>query len=233
MAPKKVAFISSFLPRKCGIATFTNDLIRHASVAGEKSFVPAVLAMENTPLSYDDRVVFKIKREAKKDYIAAADYVNFSGVSVVSLQHEYGLFGGEAGNYINLILRKVSPPIVTTLHTILEEPDEAMRQQLVAIAELSDRVVVMSRRSHRMSREIYRIPEEKLVYIPHGVPDIGFVDSKHYKQSLGFGKRTVVLTFGLLAANKGIEYAIEALPEVVKAHPSLLYVVVGVTHPEV
>lgn len=233
MTPKKVAFISSFLPRKCGIATFTNDLIRNAARAGEKNFVPVVLAMENAPLTYDDRVVFKIKREAKKDYIAAADYINFSGVSAVSLQHEYGLFGGEAGNYINLVLKKASPPVVTTLHTLLENPDQAMYQQLVTISELSDKIVVMSKRSRRMIVEQYRVPESKIAYIPHGVPDIGFVDSKHYKLSLGFADRTVILTFGLLAANKGIEYAIEALPSVVKEHPSILYVIVGVTHPEV
>lgn len=233
MAPKKVAFISSYLPRKCGIATFTNDLIRNVSLAAEKDFVPMVLAMENAPLTYDDRVVFKIKKETKKDYIAAADYVNFSGVSLVSLQHEYGLFGGEVGNYINLILKKVSPRIVTTLHTVIEQPDEAMYRQLVTLAGLSDRLVVMSKRSERMAKDIYHIPAEKIIYIPHGVPDIDFVDSRHYKQGLGFGNRTVILTFGLLTANKGIEFAIEALPEVVKADPSVLYVIVGATHPEV
>jgi glycosyltransferase involved in cell wall biosynthesis len=233
VVPKKVAFIASFPPRKCGIATFTSDLIRNAAQVGEKSFLPVVLAMENAPLSYDDRVALKIKREAKKDYIAAADYINFSGVTCVSLQHEYGLYGGDAGDYINLVLTKVSPPIVTTLHTILEEPEEALAKQLTTIADISDKVVVMSKRSARMIHEIYHVPEHKVVYIPHGVPDIGFVDSKYYKQGLGFADRTVLLTFGLLAQNKGIEYAIGALPRVVDRYPNILYVVVGVTHPEV
>ncbi len=233
MVPKKVAFISSFLPRKCGIATFTSDLIRNVASAGEKNFVPVVLAMENAPLSYDERVVFKIKRDTTKDYVAAADYINFSGVTTVSLQHEFGLYGGEAGNYINLVLRRVSAPILTTLHTILEHPDELMFQQTATIAELSEKLVVMSERSVRVLRKVYRIPEEKIVYIPHGAPDIGFVDSKYYKQNLGFGDRILVLTFGLIAQNKGIEYALQALPKVVKRHPSLIYAVVGATHPEV
>ena len=233
MAAKKVAFISSFLPRKCGIATFASDLIRNVGAAGEKQFSPVVLAMENVPLSYDERVVFKIKRDTTKDYVAAADYINFSGVSTVSLQHEFGLYGGEMGSYINLVLRRVSAPIITTLHTILEHPDPPMLQQLATIAELSDRVVVMSDRSSRMIRRVYHVPDEKIVHIPHGVPDIGFVDSNYYKQSLGFGERTLLLTFGLIAQNKGIEYAIQALPRLVKKHPSLLYAVVGATHPEV
>ncbi|HUX22600.1 MAG TPA: glycosyltransferase [Spirochaetia bacterium] len=233
MAPKKVAFISSFLPRKCGIATFTSDLIRNVGAAGEKNFVPAVLAMENIPHTYDDRVVFKIKRDTTKDYVAAADYINFSGVTTLSLQHEFGLYGGDAGSYINLVLKRVSAPIITTLHTILEHPDEVMLQQLTAITELSDKVVVMSERSSRMLRRIYRVPDEKIVYIPHGVPDIGFVDSKYYKQNLGFGERTLLLTFGLIAQNKGIEFALQALPRLVKRYPSILYAVVGATHPEV
>ncbi len=233
MVPKKVAFISSFLPRKCGIATFTADLIKYASLAGEKNFSPIVIAMENSPHVYDDRVAMKVKQEAKQDYVVAADYINFSGVTSVCLQHEYGLFGGETGSYINLLLAKVSAPITTTLHTILDEPDEAMRRQLVAIADFSDRLVVMSRRSERVLIGRYAVSPEKIVFIPHGAPDIGFVDSTYYKQSLGFGNRTLILTFGLLSQNKGIEYAIRALPEVVAADPSVLYVIVGATHPEV
>ncbi len=233
MTPKKVAFISSFLPRKCGIATFTADLIKNASAAGGESFAPIVIAMENGSHVYDERVTFKITQDLKQDYIAAAEYINFSGVTSVCLQHEFGLFGGEAGSYINLLLNKVSAPITTTLHTILEEPDNALYQELVSIAEASDRVVVMSRRSERVLRELYRVPPSKIAFIPHGAPDIDFVDSTYYKQALGFHGRTLILTFGLLAQNKGIEYAIRSLPPIVKDDPSVLYAVVGVTHPEV
>lgn len=233
MVPKKVAFLSSFLPRKCGIATFTADLIRNLSATAEKSFIPLVIAMESAPLVYDDRVVFKIKRDTTQDYLAAADYINSGGLSSVSLQHEFGLYGGEAGNYINLVLKKVSAPIVTTLHTVLERPDGAMFQQMQVLTELSDRIVVMSERAGQVLRALHQTPCEKIVSIPHGAPDIGFVDSNYYKQALGFGDRTVVLTFGLIAENKGIEYALRAIASLVEAYPSLLYAVVGATHPEV
>ena len=233
MVPKRVAFISSFPPRKCGIATFTADLIKNASLAGDKGFSPIVIAMENIPQVYDDRVVLKVKREAKHDYVAAADYINFGGVASVCLQHEFGLYGGEAGAYINLLLSKVSAPIVTTLHTILDEPDEPMERQLESIAELSDRLVVMSRRSERVLLERYGVSPEKIVLIPHGAPDLGFVDPGYYKEILGFRDRTLVLTFGLLSRNKGIEYGILSLPEVVRREPGLLYGIVGATHPEV
>jgi glycosyltransferase involved in cell wall biosynthesis len=231
---KKVAFISSYTPRICGIATFTSDLINNLGLAGSVGFKPVVIAVESgIELKYDKRVKLKIRKKARRDYISAADYINFTDVDIVSIQHEFGLFGGEGGSYLSLLLERVNKPVVTTLHTVLEKPSSEYFGSLTDVCNASDKVIVMNKRGIKMLRDIYSVPESKIELIPHGIPDLPFADSNHYKHKLGLGGRRTILTFGLLDRNKGIEIMLRALPAIVKVDPSILYIVLGATHPEV
>ena len=231
---KRIAFISSFVPRQCGIATFASDLIAHTTTASSGELAAEIIAMEAVDrLSYGDEVKLTIRRDQKRDYLAAVDHINYSGVNLVSLQHEYGLFGGKAGSYICELLESLSVPLVTTLHTVLEKPDAAYRDTLIRIADVSTKLVVMSLRGVSMMREIYGVSVDKIEMIPHGIPDLPFEDPGPYQQGLGFADKKIILTFGLIGRNKGIEWAIRALPEIVKREPSILYLVLGATHPEV
>jgi len=231
---KKVAFISSYLPRKCGIATFTSDLIQNVKTAAKDDFEPLVIAMRSeSALKYNDPVKFEIRQNVKKDYISAADYINFSHVDLVSVQHEFGLFGGEAGSYLNLLLKRLNAPVITTLHTILDEPETKFYNALVNVCKASHKIIIMNERGVDMLRNIYGIPEYKIELIAHGIPDLPFVDNYYYKHKFGMEGRRTVLTFGLLSRNKNIEVMLEAMPEIIKAEPSVLYVVLGMTHPSV
>ncbi len=231
---KRITFISSFVPRQCGIATFASDLIAHAARSSAGELAAEVIAMEAADrLSYGDTVKLTIRKGQKKDYLAAADYINYSGDNLVSLQHEFGLFGGKAGSYICELLEGITAPVVTTLHTIMENPDTSCRDTLIRIADLSTKLVVMSMHGVSMLRKIYGVPADKIEMIPHGIPDVPFEDPEAFKQSLGFAHRKIILTFGLLGRNKGIEWGIRALPEIVKRDPSILYLVLWITHPEI
>ena len=230
---RKVAFVSSFLPRKCGIATFTSDLIKNTTAAADKGFEPLVIAMSNDKIAYNDPVKFEIRHNIKSDYICAAEYVNFSDVQVVSLQHEFGLFGGKAGSYLNLFLQKVNAPVISTLHTILDEPSPDYYQSMIDVCDASCEVIVMNERGIEMLRRIYGVPENKIRLISHGIPDLPFVDSSYYKHKFGFEGRKTILTFGLLGRSKGVEVMLRAMPDIIKADPTVIYVVLGATHPEV
>jgi glycosyltransferase involved in cell wall biosynthesis len=231
---KKVAFISSYKPRICGIATFTSDLINNVKRAGRAEFEPEVIAMHSeNELEYDKTVKLQIRKDVKYDYTSAADYINFSDVDVVSIQHEFGLFGGDGGSYLSLLLEKVNKPVITTLHTVLEKPIMSYFGSLKDVCEASDKVVVMNKRGIKMLRHIYGVPERKIKLISHGIPDLPFADSNYYKRKLGLTGRKTILTFGLLNKNKGIEVMLRALPSIVEANPRVLYIVLGATHPEV
>ncbi|MFC1761737.1 glycosyltransferase [Planctomycetota bacterium] len=231
---KKVAFIASFLPRKCGIATFTSDLIHNVSSASGGDFDPLVVALRaNHDDKYQDPVKLEIRQNVKSDYISAADYLNFSHVDLVSVQHEFGLFGGNAGSYLSLLLRRLKAPIVTTLHTILDEPDADYRKATEEVCHCSHRVITMNERGVTMLRDIYGVPEEKIKLIAHGIPDLPFVDSNYYKHKFNLEGRRTILTFGLLSKNKGIETMLQALTDIVAADPTVMYIVLGMTHPNV
>jgi glycosyltransferase involved in cell wall biosynthesis len=231
---KKVAFISSYAPRKCGIATFTSDLIANIKLASDGDFDPVIIAMEHgDEFDYGKSVKVRIRKDVKHDYIRAADYINFSDIDVVSVQHEFGLFGGEGGSYLSLLLGRVNKPVITTLHTVLERPSLGYFYSLIDVCEASDKVIVMNRRGIRMLQNTYGVSQDKMRLIPHGIPDLPFADSIYYKGKLGMAGRKTILTFGLLSKNKGIEVMLRALPTIVKADPSVLYVVLGATHPEV
>jgi glycosyltransferase involved in cell wall biosynthesis len=234
IAYRKVAFISSFLPKKCGIATFTSDLVKNVKAAAGKNFEPLVVAMQSeNNCHYTNPVKFEVRYNIKKDYICAADYLNFSHVDIVSVQHEFGLFGGDAGSYLNLLLQRVNAPIVTTLHTVLEEPDPSYYQSTVDVCDLSHKVIVMNQRGIAMLTDIYEVNPNKIELIEHGIPDLPFVDSSYYKHKFNMEGRRTILTFGLLSKNKGIEVMLKALPDIIKVDPTVLYIILGMTHPNV
>jgi glycosyltransferase involved in cell wall biosynthesis len=232
--PDAIAFIGDYLPRRCGIATFTTDL-RQAIAAEYPETTSFVVAVDDTPEGYDypPEVRFEIGEQDLLSYRQAADFLNYNNISLVCLQHEYGIYGGPAGSHILALLRELRMPIVTTLHTILREPDRNQRRVLTELADLSDRLVVMSQQAARFLQEIYQVPAEKIDLIPHGIPDVPFVDPNFYKDQFGVEGRPVLLTFGLLSPNKGIENVIEALPAILQHHPDVVYLVLGATHPHV
>jgi glycosyltransferase involved in cell wall biosynthesis len=229
---KKVAFLGDYLPRKCGIATFTHDLVQALAeqYPDTESFVVPV---NDLPEGYDypSEVRFEFGENDLDSYRRAADYLNFSNADVVCLQHEYGIFGGPAGSFILALLRDLRIPVVTTLHTILENPGADQRRVLQELSTLSARLVVMSEHGSRIMRTTYGVSEEKIDLIPHGILDMPFMDSNFFKDQFGVEGKHVLLTFGLLSPNKGIENVLRALPEVVKSIPNLVYIVLGATHP--
>jgi glycosyltransferase involved in cell wall biosynthesis len=178
-------------------------------------------------------VRFEIDQKSVADYRLAVDFLNMNRFDAVSLQHEYGIYGGRAGNHVLRLLHNLRVPVITTLHTVLEEPDRDQREVLAAIGELSDRVVVMSQRARSTLARVYGVPMERIAVIPHGVPDMPFLDTSYHKDKFGLVGKKVILTFGLLSRGKGIEYVIEALPEIVARHPDVVYLVAGQTHPGV
>jgi glycosyltransferase involved in cell wall biosynthesis len=231
---KRVAFIGNYLPRQCGIATFTTDLCE--AIADEYQGTSCIaLPVNDIEAGYDypARVRFELTEKDIESYRRAADFLNINNVDMVSLQHEYGIYGGRAGSYIIALLRELRMPIVTTLHTILREPDTDQRRVLEEIASLSDRLVVMSERGAEFLREIYHVPPEKIDLIPHGIPDVPFVDPSFNKDLFGVEGKIVLLSFGLLSANKGIENVISALPAILAKFPNVVYIVLGATHPQV
>ncbi|MGB6064731.1 MAG: glycosyltransferase [Desulfomonilaceae bacterium] len=229
-----VVYIGTFVPKKCGIATFTNDL--GDSVAREMGGRPyRVVALTDRAGAYDypSQVTFEIRKNVIRDYALAAEYLNGSSAQIISLQHEFGIFGGEAGKYLSVLLCHLKKTVVTTLHTILENPLRDNREAFEDVINCSQRLVAMSETGSRMLKDIYRVPENKISVIHHGVHDVPFVDSNFYKEQFNVEGLTVLLTFGLLSPNKGIETALEALPAVVEKYPDTVYIILGATHPEV
>ena len=231
---KRVAVIGNHTPRQCGIATFTTDLAEALATARPETDV-FVVAMNDRPkgYSYPARVRHTISQHDLGDYGRTADVLNLSGAELVSLQHEFGIFGGPAGSYILPLLRELNMPVVTTLHTVLDRPDAAQRRVMDELCSRSERLVVMSRRGADFLRDIYGVAESKITLIHHGIPDAPFVDVSPLKAAFGVADKRVLLTFGLLSQNKGVETVIEALPEIIARHPDVVYIVLGATHPHV
>jgi glycosyltransferase involved in cell wall biosynthesis len=228
----KVAFIGNALPRRCGIATFTTDLelaVRESDGVAQT----AIIAVCDPGGQYDwpPQVRWSIAQDDAGGYLAAADFINTQGFDVACLQHEFGIFGGEAGGYILGLIAALRVPLVTTLHTVLDQPTAAQRAIIDAILAASVRVVVMARKGRDMLIGSYGADPEKIVVIPHGVPDVPLIGSQEAKARLGFGGQPVVLTFGLIGPGKGIETMIEAMPTVLARVPDAVYVVLGATHP--
>ncbi|MCZ7556067.1 MAG: glycosyltransferase family 4 protein [Bacteroidia bacterium] len=230
----RIAFVGNYLPRLCGIATFTTHICE--AVAGTYPDTTCIaLPVNDTDdgYAYPPRVRFELKEKDIDSYLRAADFLNINNVDLVSLQFEYGIFGGRTGSHVLSLLRELRMPIVTTLHTILREPDHDQRRVLLEVAALSDRLVVMSERGSVFLQEIYQVASEKIDIIPHGIPDVPFVDPSFNKDLFGVEGKIVLLSFGLLSANKGIETVISALPAIVERYPNVVYLILGATHPHV
>ncbi len=229
---KTVALVGNYLPRRCGIATFTSDLTESIATVAPDTDVWAV-AMNNRPegYRYPPRVWFEINQNRLGEYRLAADFINMSNVDVCCLQHEFGIYGGKAGSYIVEFMRRLRMPIVTTLHTVLKEPEKHYYDGLLQVADASDRLVVMAERAYDFLINIYKIPKSKIAMIHHGIPDVPFVDPNFYKDQFGVEGKKVILTFGLLSPNKGIENMIDALPLIIEQYPDAFYIVLGATHP--
>jgi len=233
-AINRIAFIGNYLPRQCGIATFTTDLCE--AIAAEHGDTTCIAVPVNDiegGYAYPPRVRFELTEKDLESYRRGADFLNINSVDLVCLQFEYGIFGGRAGSHILALLRDLRMPIVTTLHTILREPDPQQRRVLTEVAGRSDRLVVMTKRSAEFLQEIYHVAPEKIDLIPHGIPDLPFVDPSFHKDLFGVEGKIVLLSFGLLSANKGIETVISALQEIISKHPNVVYFIVGATHPHV
>ena len=230
--PTRIAFVGNYLPREFGIATFTTDLCTAlATEYGKERLFAIPVNDPDSSYAYPERVRLEIEQEDAASYERAAEFLNFNGNDLVCLQHEYGIYGGIAGRHILAFLRKVKMPVVTTLHTVLRNPDSNQRVVLQEIARLSDRMIVMSEQSAQCLHEVYAVPNEKIDIIPHGVPDFQFMDPNYFKDRFGTEGKSVLLTFGLLSPNKGIENVIRALPAILAKHPNVVYIVSGATHP--
>jgi len=232
--PSRIAVIGNYLPRQCGIATFTTDLCTAISAEYGTARLMA-LPVNDTLEGYDypARVRWSLVQDDLSSYQEAAEFLNFNNIDMVCLQHEYGIFGGPAGSHVLHLLRRLKMPVVTTLHTVLREPDPNQLMVMEEIAELSDRLIVMSQLSSQFLQEIFKIPCSKIDMVPHGVPDLPFLDPNFYKDKFGVEGKAVLLTFGLLSPNKGIENVIRALPQILSRHKNVVYIVAGATHPHV
>jgi len=232
--PSRVAILGNHLPRQCGIATFTSDL---CDAIGAEFGATELLALPVNDTEegyrYPERVRFELSEGDLSSYRQAADFLNFSNIDLVCLQHEYGIFGGAAGGHILELLRRLHMPIVTTLHTVLREPNADQRMVMDEIASMSDRMIVMSQNSAEILQDVFHVPDHKIDLIPHGVPDVPFIDPNFYKDCFGTEGKIVMLTFGLLSPNKGIENVIQALPRILSENSNVVYMVAGVTHPHI
>jgi glycosyltransferase involved in cell wall biosynthesis len=229
---RKVAFLGDYLPRKCGIATFTTDL--RCAIAKEFPALQCPVVPVNdlgADYDYPAEVRFEIAEQDLPSYLRAADFLNITDVDVVCVEHEFGIYGGPAGSHVLALLRELQMPIVTTLHTVLREPNYEQRRVMQELIRRSTRLVVMSERGKEFLRDIYHCPEDKIDLIPHGIPDMPFADPNYFKDEFGVAGKQVLLTFGLLSPNKGIEYALRALPDIIRDFPNIVYIVVGQTHP--
>lgn len=237
----RIAYISTYPPRECGIATFNQNLVgavnanfTEKDMATQSGFVIAMNDSEKLKqYEYPDEVKFVIRQDHQKDYIRAANYLNTSNADVCILEHEFGIYGGESGIYILPLINRLEKPVITVLHTVLREPSFVQKIIMREIADRSAKVIVMSKRAIEFLTEIYEIPAEKIQLIEHGVPDLEAAENNELKKLPAFKNKRVLFTFGLLSKNKGLETVIKALPAIVKQNPDVMYVILGNTHPGV
>lgn len=227
---KNIVFLSTYPPRQCGIATFTEDLVKNL-----KTLYPLnsykIIAINDTHYDYGDDVCGVLNQFTKDDYKKLACKLNSSDVDLVVIEHEYGIYGGDTGEYLLDFINNLTIPFITTLHTVLSEPSEKQKYILASIGKRSKRIITMAKNSSDVLKKVYNIPESKIQIVHHGVPNISVKDKDNLKDTLGYKSRCIISTFGLLSPGKGIEYAIESISKVSKKHPEVLYLVLGKTHP--
>src|SRR4051812_48549660 len=232
--PSRIAVVGNYLPRQCGIATFTTDLCEAISTEyGSPRLFAVPVNDTESGYAYPARVRLALQQDDLSSYEQAAEFLNFTNFDLVCLQHEYGIFGGPAGSHILGLLRRLKMSVITTLHTVLREPNPDQRLVMEEIAAISDRLIVMSQLSSQFLQEIFKISSSKIDMVPHGVPDLPFLDPNFYKDRFGVEGKAVLLTFGLLSPNKGIENVIQAMPDILSRHSNVVYIVAGATHPHV
>lgn len=230
----RMLFLGSFPPRECGIATFTKDVVDSFDDAfATRSSIVAIDEPGGEARRYSDRVVARLTQDDRSSYAAIADFVNGYPCDALSIQHEYGLFGGEEGEWIVDLIARVRKPVITSLHTILPEPSPTHLRVARALCAASSAVVVLSETGRDILIARYGVDPDKIRVIHHGVPDVPFLETAPAKRALGFAGRTTIATFGLISRGKGLEYAIEAMNAVVTQHPEALYLILGQTHPMV
>lgn len=229
-----VAVIGNYLPRKCGIATFTTDLVEALSEEAPDTNSWAI-AMNDRPegYPYPEKVRFEINQNKLSDYGVAAEFLNIDQADIVCVQHEFGIFGGPAGSHILKLLGELRVPVVTTLHTVLKDPSPEYREVMCKLADLSDKLIVMSHKAEKFLQQIYGVAKNKIAFIHHGIPDMPFIDPNFCKDKFDVEGKKVLLTFGLLSPNKGIESVLQALPAAIEKHPDLTYIILGATHPNI
>ncbi len=227
----KIAFVGDYLPRKCGIATFTYDL--RSAIAETSGAECIVVPMDDISggYTYENEVQFQVAEQELEDYRAAADFLNFSNVDVVSLQHEFGIYGGSCGSHVLALMQDLRMPVVTTLHTVLSEPSQAQRAVMTQLVRLSTRLVVMTERCRQTLINTYSVNSDQVDLIAHGIPSVPDTDQQVLKEQFNVEDKAVALTFGLLSPGKGIEHVLHAIPEIVASFPDFVYLVLGATHP--
>lgn len=226
-----LTFLSTYPPRECGIATFTQDLVRE--LKKKENLKAGVIAVSDGQYSYGGDVLFDLPQQEHGSYPEAAERINASGIQILAVEHEYGIFGGDCGEFLLELTGRVRKPIVTTLHTVLPAPDEKQRKILKELCGESETVVTMASNSRELLSEVYDVDPAKIVTIPHGVPSFELPSREALKKELHLEGRAVVSTFGLLSPGKGLEYGIEAVGRAAKKHPEVLYLILGRTHPAV
>lgn len=230
-APRLI-FLSTYPPQQCGIATFTRDLVTAlGSRIGESRVSVAAVAEHPVSHGFPKEVIAVCDRNNREAYRKMAEQINLSACDAVSVQHEFGIFGGDEGGYLLDLMRAVRKPVITTLHTVLSDPSEAYHRRLRQVVDTSDAVVVLTPRAIRILTSVYGVPARKVVMIPHGIPDASFTEPDRHTERIGAAGRLVIMTYGLLGPSKGIEEMIQAMPAIVDQHPEALYMIVGATHP--
>lgn len=224
-----IAFLSTYPPRECGIATFTQDLFRE--LKKNTGLNAGIIAISDANYSYDSDVLFDLKQHDRASYIDVAQRINSSDIDLLVVEHEYGIYGGECGEYLLDLIGALKKPVIATLHTVLPSPLEKQRAILSELCAKSKKVVTMAKSTRSILRAVYEADPNKIEMIPHGVPSFDMPSRETLKREMGMEDRTVITTFGLISPGKGLEYGIEAIGRVAKKHPEVLYLIMGQTHP--
>lgn len=227
---RNIAFLSTYPPRECGIATFTQDLVRELDKI-KLLQEPKIIALSNDDCKYDDRVKMEINQYNREDYIKAAKVINNSSIELLVIEHEYGIFGGECGEYLLDFVDNLNIPFVTTLHTVLPKPSFKQKEILNILGKKSKKIITMSKNTVYVLESIYNIDKNKIEVIHHGVPFRIVPPREKLKAEQGLKDKVIISTFGLIGPSKGLEYGIKAIAEVVKKHKDIVYLILGQTHP--
>lgn len=226
-----IAFLSTYPPRECGIATFTQDLIDAIDATGVVD--TNVIAINNSKhRDYSDKVIYEINQNNKKDFVKLAQKLNDSNIDLLVIEHEYGIYGGDHGDYILDLLNNIEIPVITTLHTILRQPNDKQKLIIKTLGEKSAKIVTMAKNASKLLRTVYEIPSNKIEVIHHGVPVKLVASRQALKRQFGYGDKQIISTFGLLSPGKGIEYGIEAISKISNQNSNILYLILGKTHPD-